>query len=145
MGQPLIHHLRVRYAECDLQGVAFNSHYLVYFDTSLAELWRGAFGGYRTVLDRGLDVVVAEAQLRFRAPARFDELLTLEMSVTRLGDTSITSAHRISREADLIVEGRMRHVLVDLSTLTKTPIPDWIREGLAPWTVGEREAPPPCA
>ncbi len=141
MGQPLSHHLRVRYAECDPQGVAFNSHYLVYFDTSLTELWRAAFGGYRAVMDRGLDVVVAEAQLRFRAPARFDELLTLEMSVTRLGETSITSAHRISREADLIVEGVMRHVLVDLSTLTKTPVPEWIREGLAPWTVEERQEP----
>lgn len=136
MGQPLSHHLRVRYAECDLQGVAFNSHYLVYFDTSLAELWRAAFGGYGMVLERGLDVVVAEAHLNFRAPARFDDPLTLEMSLTRLGETSITSAHRISREADLIVEGTMRHVLVDLSTLTKTPIPDWMREGLAPWTVG---------
>jgi acyl-CoA thioesterase FadM len=35
----------------------------------------------------------------------------------------------------LIVEGTMRHVLVDLSTLTKTPIADWLREGLAPWVV----------
>lgn len=135
MGQPLSHQLRVRYAECDLQGVVFNSHYLVYLDTSLAELWRRAFGGYRGVLDRGLDVVVAEAQLRFRAPARFDEELTLEMSLQRVGETSITSAHRVSRDDELVVEGMLRHVLVDLSTLTKTPIPDWMREGLAPWVV----------
>jgi acyl-CoA thioester hydrolase len=135
LGQPLRHQLRVRYAECDLQGVVFNSHYLVYFDTSLAELWRRAFGGYRGVLDRGLDVVVAEAQLRFRAPARFDEELTLEMSLQRVGETSITSAHRVSRDDELVVEGMLRHVLVDLSTLTKTPIPDWMREGLAPWVV----------
>src|SRR5579864_6164324 len=141
MGEPLSHQLRVRYAECDIQGVAFNSHYLVYFDTSLAELWRAAFGGYRAVLDRGIDVVVAEAQLRFRAPARFDELLTLEMGITRLGETGITSTHRITREGELIVEGTMRHVLVDLSTLTKTPIPDWMREGLAPWTLEPDEGP----
>jgi acyl-CoA thioester hydrolase len=118
----------------DLQGVVFNSHYLVYFDASLAEMWRRAFGGYRTVLDRGLDVVVAEVGLKFRAPARFDELLTLQMTLTGLGQTSITSAHRITRDEELIVEGTMRHVLVDLSTLTKTPIPDWMREGLAAWT-----------
>jgi acyl-CoA thioester hydrolase len=137
MGRPLTHRLRVRYAECDLQGVVFNSHYLVYFDTSLAAMWREAFDGYRGVLEQGLDVVVAEAQLRFRAPARFDEELTLEMSLTRLGETSITSAHRISRGGDLIVEGMLRHVLVDLSTLTKTPIPDWMRKGLGRWTASE--------
>src|SRR5436309_3220176 len=135
MGQPLCHQLRVRYAECDLQGVVFNAHYLAYFDTSLAAMWRDGLGGYPAVLERGLDVVVAEAQLRFRAPARFDEELTLEMSLTRLGETSITSAHRITRGEDLIVEGMLRHVLVDLATLTKTPIPDWMRERLAEWSV----------
>src|SRR5947209_1821244 len=92
MGQPLSHQLRVRYAECDLQGVVFNAHYLGYFDTSLAAMWREGFGGYPAMIERGLDVVVAEAQLRFRAPARFDEELTLEMSLTRLGETSIASA-----------------------------------------------------
>lgn len=137
MGHPLTHQLRVRYAECDLQGVVFNAHYLAYFDTSLAAMWREGLGGYPAVLERGLDVVVAEAQLRFRAPARFDEELTLEMTLTRLGETSITSAHRITRGEDLIVEGTLRHVLVDLATLTKTPIPDWMRESLARWTLAE--------
>lgn len=137
MGRPLTHQLRVRYSECDLQGVVFNAHYLAYFDTSLASMWRDGLGGYPAVLERGLDVVVAEAQLRFRAPARFDEELTLEMTLTRLGETSITSAHRITRGEDVIVEGTLRHVLVDLATLTKTPIPDWMRESLTRWTVAE--------
>jgi acyl-CoA thioester hydrolase len=135
LGEPLQHQIRVRYAECDLQGVVFNSHYLVYFDTSLAELWRAAFGGYRAVLDRGFDVVVAEAQLQFRAPARFDEQLTLEMAITHLGTTSIASSHRISRDGEVVAEGMLRHVLVQLKDMTKTSIPDWMREQLAPWTV----------
>ncbi len=59
--------LRVRYAECDPQGVVFNSHYLAYFDIDMTELWRAAFGGYGVMIDRGIDLVVAEAQLRFRA------------------------------------------------------------------------------
>ena len=137
MGEPFTHHLRVRYAECDAQGVVFNAHYLAYFDTSLTELWRAAFGGYQAIIERGIDVMVLEAQLRFRAPARFDELLTLEIALTRLGNTSIASSHRISRDGEVLVEGTMMHVLVDLSTLKKTPIPDWMREQLGPWTVGE--------
>jgi acyl-CoA thioester hydrolase len=136
VGEPFTHHLRVRYAECDAQGVVFNAHYLAYLDTSLTELWRAAFGGYQAMIDRGIDVMVLEAQLRFRAPARFDELLALEIAVTRVGNTSIASGHRISRESELLVEGTMMHVLVDLSTLRKTQIPDWVREQLAPWTVG---------
>lgn len=144
MGEPFAHQLRVRYAECDPQDVVFNSHYLAYFDVSLTELWRAAFGSYQAMLDKGVDVVVAEAQVRFRSPARFDDLLTLEIAITRLGQTSITSGHRITRDGELIVEGIVRHVLVERPALVKTPIPDWLREQLAPWMV-EGDDPPASA
>jgi len=134
VGKPYRHTLRVRYAECDMQGVVFNAHYLAYFDANITELWRAAFGGYQTMLDRGLDIVVAEAQLRFRAPARFDEELTLQAAVTRLGTTSIVTDHWIGRDGTLLVEGTLRHVLVDRDTLLKAAIPDWVRDGLTPWT-----------
>jgi len=135
VGEPFTHQLRVRYAECDPQGVVFNAHYLAYFDVALTELWRRAFGSYDAMLDRGVDVVVAEAQIRFRASAHFDELLTLSIGVTHLGNTSIVTGHRISRDGELIVEATMRHVLVEREELTKTQIPDWMREKLAPWTL----------
>ena len=135
MGAPLVHTLRVRYAECDAQGVVFNAHYLAYFDVSITELWRAAFGSYQVMLDRGVDIVVAEAQLRFRAPARFDEELALEVAISRLGNTSILSDHLIRHDGQTVVEGSLRHVLVDRDTLAKAEIPAWAREGLAPWTV----------
>jgi acyl-CoA thioester hydrolase len=138
VGEPFRHELRVRYAECDPQGVVFNAHYLAYFDTSINELIRAACGSYQAMLDRGVDMVVAEAQLQFRAPARFEEQLTLEVAVAQLGTTSITSDHRITRDGDLLVEGLTRHVVVDRRTLGKTPIPDWLRGELAPWTVPGR-------
>ncbi|HYZ80915.1 MAG TPA: thioesterase family protein [Solirubrobacteraceae bacterium] len=135
MAGPLAHRLRVRYAECDVQGVVFNSHYLAYFDTSITELWRAGIGGYQVMLDRGLDLVVAEARLRFMGSARFDQEITLEIAVTHLGRTSIASEHRISFEGQPLVEGTLAHVLVDRQTLAKTPIPDWLRDGLSPWLV----------
>jgi acyl-CoA thioester hydrolase len=130
---PFDHSLRVRYAECDPQGVVFNSHYLAYLDTSITELWRAALGGYQAMLDQGLDMVVVETRLRFHQPAHFDDLLRLEVAVTRLGNTSISSAHRISRNDELVLEGELHHVLVDLRTRSKAPIPEWMRKGLAPW------------
>lgn len=135
MAAPLSHKLRVRYAECDVQGVVFNSHYLAYFDTSITELWRAGIGGYQVMLDRGLDIVVAEARLRFMGSARFDQEITLEIGVTKLGTTSITSEHRISHEGQALVEGALVHVVVDRGTLAKTPIPDWLRDGLSPWLI----------
>jgi acyl-CoA thioester hydrolase len=134
VGEPFRHQLRVRYGECDLQGVVFNAHYLAYFDSSINELLRAACGSYRSIIERGIDVVVAEARLRFRAAARFEDELGLEVAITRLGTTSIATEHRIARDGELLVDGTLRHVLVDLSTMTKTPIPDWLRGRLEPWS-----------
>lgn len=135
MPGPLVHILRVRYSECDLQGVAFNAHYLDYFDTSMTELWRAAYGSYQAMLDRGVDMVLAEARVRFRRPARFDDELELAVVVTRLGRTSFATRHTATCSSELVAEGELRHVLVDRRTVAKTPLPDWLRQGIAPWTV----------
>jgi acyl-CoA thioester hydrolase len=133
VGEPFVYPLRVRYSECDMQGVVFNGHYLSYFDVSMTELWRAAFGSYQAMTDRGVDLVVSEARVRYRAPARFDDELKMSIAVAGLSRTSITTAHAVLRGEELITEGEMRHVFVDAATLAKTPIPDWAREGLAPW------------
>jgi acyl-CoA thioester hydrolase len=135
--RPLTHSLRVRYAECDQQGVVFKAHYLSWCDDNLTELWRAAFGSYVAVVERGIDVVVAAADLRFRAAARFDEELELAVAVAHLGTTSVITDHTVTRAGQLLVEARLRHVTVDPRTLAKSPIPDWMRAGLAPWTVSE--------
>ena len=127
--------LRVRYGECDPQGVVFNAHFLAYFDIGITELFRTAFGSYQTMIDHGVEFVVAEAALRYRRPARFDEELTLETAVTRLGTTSMSTSYRVLRDGDLLVDGTLRHVLMTLverQPKATTTIPDWMRKGLAP-------------
>ncbi len=141
MPAPLVHRLRVRYGECDLQGVAFNAHYLNYFDTSMTELWRAAYGSYQAMLDRGVDMVMAEARVRFYRPARFDDELELAVAVIHLGRTSFRTHHTAGCAGDLVAECELRHVLVDRHAMTKTPLPDWLRDGLGPWTVSEVGGP----
>lgn len=133
LSEPCSHSLRVRYGECDAQGVVFNSHYLAYLDVSMTELWRASFdGGYKGMVATGIDMVVAEARLRFRGAARFDDELTLTVEIERLGNTGMHSRHQILRGHEPLIEGEMRQVFVDLGTLAKTTIPDWARAGLAP-------------
>ena len=141
MGEPFSHSLRVRYGECDAQGVVFNSHYLAYLDVSMTELWRASFdGGYKGMVATGIDMVVAEARLRFRGAARFDDELTLTVEIEGLGNTGMHSRHQILRGHEPLIEGEMRHVFVDLETLAKTTIPDWARAGLAPWVLAPDDA-----
>ena len=94
-----MHRLRVRYHECDLQGVVFNANYFAYFDIALTEFMRAAFGSYQGLRERGLDVFVVEAGARFRAPARFDEELDIAFVPRRLGGSSMTSSVDIARGA----------------------------------------------
>jgi len=130
MAEPFRHRFRVRYAECDAQSVVFNAHYFAYFDLALTELFRGVFGGYESMLERQVDLVVGEASARFLAPARFDDELEVAVSVTRLGTTGVTTRYELLRDGQLLVEGTLRHVVVNLGTHAKAPIPDWMREGL---------------
>jgi acyl-CoA thioester hydrolase len=126
---PFVHRLRVRYAECDPQGVVFNAHYLAFADHALTELWRELFGGYAAMLDRGVDVVVAEAHVRFRAPARFDEELRVAVTAVHLGTTSMMLRDEITRAVDgaPVAEVEVRYVWVQRAGGEKTPIPDWAR------------------
>ena len=124
-----VHRLRVRYNECDQQDAVFNSNYLVYIDVTLTEMWRAAFGSYEAMSDMGVDLVVAEANVRYRQPARFDDELDIAATIEKLGTTSITTRFDITRGSDEIAVGHVRHVFIKLGG-GKTPIPDEIRAGL---------------
>jgi acyl-CoA thioester hydrolase len=128
---PFVHRHQVRYAECDMQGHVFNAHYLTWFDTAHTELIREAFGPYRALVDMGVELVVAEAHVRYRASARMDEHLAIEVSLAQPGQTSLTSTFAVRREADLVADGTLRHVCVDAHSFTKTPWPPALRAAFA--------------
>src|SRR3954470_14153143 len=130
-----VHELRVRYGECDPQGIVFNPNYLAYFDHTVSELWRASsMGSWESMVQRGVDVVVGEANLRFRSPARFDDVIAIHARVAKLGTTSATLEMEVHRDRELLVEGWLRQVFVDAKTWQKTPIPDWARAALAPFS-----------
>jgi acyl-CoA thioester hydrolase len=143
---PFVHRLRVRYGECDPQGWVFNANYLAYFDVALTELWRVAIGPYGAMVEQGVDMVVAEARLRYLGPARFDEELDIALVVRAMGRTSLTTGVAISNATGAVVDGELRHVFIAVEGRRKVEVPPWIRRGLEPYfdaREGER-APPPA-
>jgi len=131
MSAPFRHRLRVRFHECDPQGIVFNAHFLAYADIAITELYREAFGSWQAIMDSdAIDMVVAEANVRYFAPLRFDEEVELVASVTRIGTTAVTTLIAVEREQTTVAEVTLRHVVVDAETRAKTPIPDALRAGL---------------
>ena len=129
MGEPFSHTLRVRYNECDPQGVVFNANYLIYFDITMSELWR-ELGGYQEMVDSGVDMVVAEAKIRYRAPLRFDDEFEVHATIANVDEDSMTTALVIMRGRDRVSEGELRHVFIESGGGPKAPIPERIREQL---------------
>ena len=126
------HTIRVRYGECDPQGVVFNANWLGYFDVVMTELWRERAGDYSAMLAAGTDMVVAEATVRFLGPAGFDDEIDFDVHITRLGNTAMSTHVDASVNGEPVAAGDIRHVFVDPHTKAKKPMPDAVREALTP-------------
>jgi acyl-CoA thioester hydrolase len=129
--------LRVRYGECDPQGVVFNANYFAYFDIVLTEAWREAIGPYTDMIESGTDLVVAEASARYLGSASFDETLDFEWRVTRLGTTGMSTRIDASVAGRPVIEGQMRHVFIDPETKQKKEMPADIRAAFEPYVTAE--------
>ncbi len=120
--------LRVRYHECDGQGIVFNANYLAYVDMAMFEVEKVLFGSHEEALARGVDVVVAESNLRYRAPCRYDDELVVSVFLNHLGTTSLIIDFEITRGGNLCTEVNTRYVFVDPATLKKAAPPAAVRE-----------------
>ncbi|HKP92010.1 MAG TPA: thioesterase family protein [Thermoleophilaceae bacterium] len=132
MPEVFTHALRVRYGECDPQGVVFNANWLAYFDIVITELWRELIGDYSGMVEEGADMMVAEATIRFRGPARFDDLVEFRLSVASMSNSALSTRIEAWVGEALAVEGGLRHVFVEPGTTTKRAIPERIRAALTP-------------
>lgn len=143
MNRVMTHRMRVRFAECDPQGIVFNARYLEYFDVAMTEIWREAIGPYeQATADAGVDLVVAEAGVRYLDSLHFDDVFELRASVTRIGTTSMTTAIAVVRHSVVIAAGELRHVFVGREDARPVPIPDAVRSAFEPYLAGGGDGPP---
>ncbi len=134
--EPFVHRLRVRYVECDMQGIVFNAHYYTWMDVAHTELIRATVGPLAELNALGADVVVAESSARYLAPAHFDDEIDIEVRLEALSTSSMTTAFTFRRGEHVLTEGRVRHVAVHPETLRKVPWPDAARAALEPLLTG---------
>ena len=135
----LVHPLRVRWAEVDMQHVVFNANYLMYFDVAIAEYWRAiAQGASRDFHDDYMKLYSVKAVIEYHGSARYDELIEVACRLARLGRSSLTFAFGIWRGAEHLVSGEIVYVHVEPGSRKGTPIPQDLREAMHAY---ERVAP----
>ena len=119
--------IRVRYAETDRMGLLHHANYLVYFEQGRTELLRQTGRTYKDVEDEGFYLVLAKIEVRYRAPARYDDLLTLHTTVVRRTPVRIDHEYRLVRGAELLAEGSSTLACVDKSGSLQA-MPEWLLE-----------------
>ena len=97
--------LPVRFCETDLMGIVHHATYLVYFEAGRVDYLHKRGVSYEQWLKRGLHLPVVEARARYRRPAKFDDLLTVETQVAACTRVTCTWEYRVHRGAELMCEG----------------------------------------
>jgi YbgC/YbaW family acyl-CoA thioester hydrolase len=132
------HRLRVRWAEVDMQKIVFNGHYLMYFDTAIADYWRALALPYEETMHQlGGDLYVKKASLEYFASARYDDTLDVGLQCSRVGNSSITFTGNIFAGDKLLVSCELIYVYADPSTQTSHPVPLALREIFTAYEAGE--------
>jgi acyl-CoA thioester hydrolase len=122
---PHEHRLRVRYAETDQMGVVHHANYLLYLEESRTRLMAERGCSYAELERRGIGLPVRRCELRFRAPALYEEELVVRTSVGRTRGASVTFASEVVRVSDgqRIAEGTIELACIDLANRARGPIP----------------------
>lgn len=137
MPKAVLSPLRVRYAETDAQGVVYHSNYLVYFEVGRGDFLRTVGVDYNAMEAAGAFVVVVEANVRYHAPARYDDELVVHTELAEQKTRSMRFAYKVLRPArggsgedTLVASGWTAHVVVNPEG-RPIPIPESLRESVA--------------
>jgi acyl-CoA thioester hydrolase len=114
--------LRVRYAETDQMGVVYYANYLVWFEVGRVEFMRSLGFDYKQMeMEDGCILPVVEANCRYRAPARYDDVILIEAGPVILKGSLLKFAYRVFRASNaregqmLLAEGETVHIVCDAS------------------------------
>jgi acyl-CoA thioester hydrolase len=126
---PVVTTIRVRYAETDQMGVVYYANYLVWFELGRVEFLRQLGFNYRSMeVEDGCILPVVEVTCRYKAPARYDDVIEIQCEPTVLRRSVLKFGYRLYRIADgeerkLLAEGETVHVVCD-ATMQKCPMPE---------------------
>jgi acyl-CoA thioester hydrolase len=119
---------RVRYQETDGQGIVHHASYLTWLEQGRVELLRSMGHSYRELEQQGILLVVAEANLRYYLPARFDDVLRLVTTAVRAKGARIEHRYELFRGEELLAEATTTIACVD-RTGRVTRLPQWLKSG----------------
>jgi acyl-CoA thioester hydrolase len=111
----------VAFADTDAMGVAWHGNYLRWFEMARTELMRSTELPYPALVGRGIHLPVIEALVRYRRPARYDDLLVVRVLRVHAAGVRLRIDYRIECDGVLIVEGHTEHAFTDAAGRVTRP------------------------
>lgn len=110
-------------------GVLYYAEYLHLFERVRGAYIRRCGMSYADVEKKGILLPVREAQCRYRAPARYDDLVEIRAAINEWGGASLRFVYEIWNEdkTKILAEGMTQHALVNRDG-RPVPVPDWFRQ-----------------
>lgn len=129
---------RVRWSDCDPLGIIYYGTYIRFFEAAEHEMFRQAGLPYEVMrVQRQVQLPRKAFQVEFHSPAEMDELMEIRVGVARFGETSLTMRFEAYRARDLMhrASATLTVVCVEKETITKRPLPDFVKDALRPYLV----------
>ena len=134
---------RVRWSDCDPLGIIYYGTYIRFFEAAEHELFRQAGLPYEVMrVQRHVQLPRKAFSVEFHSPAEMDELLEIRVGIAKIGESSLTMRFEAYRARDLVhrASALLTVVCVDKETITKRPLPDFVKDALRPYRVPGRSA-----
>lgn len=96
-------------------GVVYHSHYLVWCEIGRTDHIRASGMPYREMEERGIALAVAEAEIRYKSPARYDDMIRVETVISAVASRTVTFDYVISNAVSGEALATARTVLVSLN------------------------------
>ena len=119
--------IRVSYRDTDKMGVVYYAIYFVFFEMGRTELMRQIGFTYDEMEKQGLYFPVVNAQCNYHAPAHYDDLITVETTISELKNVTVTFSYKIKCDDKVLVTGSTKHPLVNYA-FKPTRIPQNLKD-----------------
>jgi acyl-CoA thioester hydrolase len=126
--------LSVRFSETDAQGVVHNAVYLVWFEIARIAYLAQFPGGYKGLVEQGVDATTTEAHVRYLDGTRFGDELRVHVRATDLRGARFRFEYVIERTGEpggTVADGWTAHACINAETLRPTRMPAWLTEAIA--------------
>lgn len=128
------HEIRVIFGDTDQMGVVYYANYLRYFESARADYWRSLGRSHKDLDAWGVALPVVEAHCNYRRPARYEDLLEIDIEVTELRSASLRFAYVVRRGGDVLADGHTRHAVIGPDGRPRR-LPPALHDAIAPLLV----------